>query len=65
MSESPQSHREPARRPPDGPELQRPVRRKTAAQRKKDRMRVMYIVVAIILVLFLLSGVFATAVPVG
>lgn len=65
MSESPQSHPGRAHRPPTGPEPRRSVRRKTAAQRKKDRMRVLYIVVAIILVLFLLSGVFATALPVG
>lgn len=40
-------------------------RRPTAAQRRKNRLRLLYIVVAIFMVLFMLSGIFASFVPRG
>lgn len=40
-----------------------PQRRKSAVQRRKDRLRIIYIVVAVAMVLFLLAGVFAPVPP--
>lgn len=44
----------------------RPHRRKpTAAQRRQNRLRILYVLVAIFMLLFLVSGIFASVVPRG
>jgi hypothetical protein len=66
MSQStPEPHAQSGSRPERGDKSRRPPRRKlTAAQRRKNRLRLLYIVVAVAMVLFLLAGVFApTSVP--
>lgn len=42
-------------------------RRKSAAERRKDRLRILYLIVAVAMVLLLLAGVFAPTgrLPVG
>ena len=66
MSQStPEPQRPSGDQPGRGDQSRRPPRRKTsAAQRRKNRLRMIYIIVAVAMVLFLLAGVFApTGVP--
>ena len=57
---------QPGFQPARGDPPRRPQRRKlTAAQRRKNRLRILYIIVAIAMVLFLLGGLFASFTPGG